>query len=393
MALKVLLSIESLKYPLTGIGRYTYELAVGLQQHGLESLKYLRGGQVLSSVPNVYSEASGSHMSEAAKLQSSRLLARANAGLRRVPGIAPLRSSYGRWRQSSALRDVKDHLFHGPNYAIPLNVGPSVVTIHDLSVFCLPGSHPADRVKQVRQQIEQALERASAVITDTHYTRQEVMSYFALPPERVHAVHLASASDFYPRPDEALVQPLQLLGLTPAGYTLFVGTIEPRKNLDVLLEAYERLPVALRARWPLVISGDAGWSSAGLHARMERAQRQGWLTYVGYVPQTLLACLVAGARLFAYPSLYEGFGLPVLEAAACGVPVVCSNASCLPEVGGSAFAYHDPEDVDQLCSLLEQGLTEPGWRGDARRAGLARAQEFSWERCVQETLSVYKSIC
>lgn len=387
--MKVLLSIDALKYPLTGIGRYTYELATGLERQQLASLKFSRYGEVLDTIPSMTAE---SGAGGPATQRSQAFLARARSKLRQLPGIPTLHAAYRNWRQGQLKGLCADHLFHGPNYAVPDRSGPSVVTIHDLSVYALADFHPADRVCQLQRQIEQALGRASAIITDTHHTRQEFIAHFGLPEERVHAVHLASSGDFYPRTDGELAPTLAGLDLVPGGYSLFVGTIEPRKNLGTLLDAYEALPTGVRRRWPLVVAGDQGWHSATLHRRFERAQNEGWLKYLGFAPQDLLVFLVAGARLFAFPSLYEGFGLPVLEAAACGVPVVCSNASCLPEVGGSAFAYHDPEDRDHLCQLLEQGLCDPQWRASAREAGLRRAQEFSWKRCVEETLSVYKSI-
>ncbi len=384
--MKVLLAIDAVKHPLTGIGRYTYELAAGLERRGLESLRFLQGARVSQSLASQVGEA------QAGLAGTSALSASVKAGLRRVPGLAPLRTAIEQWRMSQAQQAYEDHIFHGPNYAIPAHIGPSVVTIHDLSVFKMPESHPADRVKKVRRQIEEAIKRASAVITDTQFTRQEVIDFFALPPARVHAVHLASSQDFYPRDVVDLAPALRALDLEPGGYTLFVGTVEPRKNLQLLLDAYARLPLAVRSRWPLVIAGSAGWRSGKLHEQIERARAEGWLKYLGYAPQEQLALVVAGARLFAFPSRYEGFGLPVLEAAGCGVPVICSNASCLPEVGGLAFAYHDPDDGDGLFALLDQGLTDTQWREEASKAGLHRARAFSWDRCVSETILVYKTV-
>ena len=122
---------------------------------------------------------------------------------------------------------------------------------------------------------------------------------------------------------------------------------------------------------------------------MDAAQRAGWLKYLGFVDAAVLPQLMAGARLFTYPSLYEGFGLPVLEAMACGVPVICSNASTLPEVVGDAAALHAPQDVDALCTLLQQGLEDDSWHANAVTAGLARAAQFAWQRCVSETLDAY----
>jgi alpha-1,3-rhamnosyl/mannosyltransferase len=138
--------------------------------------------------------------------------------------------------------------------------------------------------------------------------------------------------------------------------------------------------------------GYRGWNSGELHARLTTAQAEGWLRYLGFVPGDTLPGLMAGARLFAFPSWYEGFGLPVLEAMACGVPVVCSNASTLPEVAGDAAAFHDPSDLDALVCQLRVGLEDDLWRESAVKAGIRQAAKFSWERCAQQTLEVYRSV-
>ncbi len=174
------------------------------------------------------------------------------------------------------------------------------------------------------------------------------------------------------------------------GYTLFAGTIEPRKNLDVLLDAYGLLPLNLRQRWPLVMTGYQGWQSEKLHERIKAASREGWVRYLGYVPAEDLPLLYAGARLFAFPSLYEGFGLPILEAMASGVPVVCSKSSSLPEVAGDAAGMCEAMDVDSLSRLIATGLEDDIWRNSSIEKGLARAAGFSWQRCAEETVAVYR---
>jgi glycosyltransferase involved in cell wall biosynthesis len=379
-ALKVVLSVDPIKFPLTGIGRYTYELARGLQQASLEDLQFLSGSRLQSILPlpdDARPMAKASAWKEQA--QKSRLA----VALYRV--LNP-------WLKGRALRGLEDHVYHGPNYYLPPFAGRSVVTMHDLSPYLWPQSHPPERVRYMKAEIRLSLKRATALITDTEFTRQEVAKFFAWPLNRIHAVPLASAAEFLPRTEDDLVPVLRPVGLAPCGYTLFTGTVEPRKNILVLLDAYARLPAAMRARWPLVVAGYRGWSSEELHARIEEAQREGWLRYLGFVPHEVLPPLMAGARLFAYPSLYEGFGLPVLEAMASGVPVVCSNASTLPEVAGDAAAFHEPADVDALVKLLQLGLEDEMWRNRARAAGLAQAAKFSWERCTRKTLDVYGAV-
>lgn len=383
--MKVILSADPIRFPLTGIGRYTYELARGLQQAGLEDLLLMQGLRMQADLPPV---PAASLREDAAAVQAP-LRARLLGMAKKSHMVAALYGALDPWRKGRVLAGREDYVYHGPNFYLPPFAGPSVATIHDLSIYLWPQTHPPVRVRYMRSQIGKTLRQADFLITDTEYTRQEVASYFNWPLERIRAVHLASAPDFYPRTPEELQPVLQNLGLEPEGYVLFTGTVEPRKNLKVLLQAYEQLPLALRQRWPLVISGYRGWCGGGFHQRMEAAQRAGWLRYLGFVDAAVLPVLMAGARLFAYPSLYEGFGLPVLEAMASGVPVICSDASTLPEVTGAAAALHAAEDVDGLQRLLQQGLEDDGWRAAASVAGLERAAQFSWQRCVSETLEVY----
>ena len=212
--------------------------------------------------------------------------------------------------------------------------------------------------------MRKTLDRASALITDSEYTRHELAGYFGWPIERIHAVPLASSVEFCVRHYEDLRLPLARYGLAPGNYSLFVGTIEPRKNIDTLLDAYGRLPVAIRNRWPLILTGYQGWRNEQIRQRIEQAEAEGWARYLGFVPASDLPLLFSGARLFTFPSLYEGFGLPVLEAMSSGVPVVCSNSS-LPEVAGKAALMSEPLDVETLTDNLRRGLEDEHWRSSA----------------------------
>lgn len=378
--MRVVLSTDPVKFPLTGIGRYTYELGKGLQRQGLESLRFLHGYRLSSELPQA------SDSQPMAGAPAWKQLAQRNRW-----AVAAFRQ-INPWLKAQALKGLADHVFHGPNYYLPPFAGRSVVTIHDLSHYVWTQGHPGERVRYMQAEMELSLKRSSAIITDTEYTRHEVAQHIGWPLHRIHAVHLASGPEFAPRSYEALAPTLSSLGLEPGAYTLFTGTIEPRKNLATLLEAYARLPQATRNRWPLVVAGYRGWQSDELHDRLQRAQAQGWLKYLGFVPNQTLPALMSGARLFVYPSHYEGFGLPVLEAMASGVPVVCSNATTLPEVTGGAAAMHDPNDGDTLLGWLQVGLEDEGWRSQARGMGLKQAQQFSWAKCARDTMAVYQTV-
>jgi alpha-1,3-rhamnosyl/mannosyltransferase len=168
-----------------------------------------------------------------------------------------------------------------------------------------------------------------------------------------------------------------------------VATLEPRKKLDRLIAAYAELPEALRRQYPLVLTGAPGWLEGPIRNAIERGRAAGWLRFLGYVPEDELPLVYAGARALAMISVYEGFGLPVVEAMASGVPVLTSNRSCLPEVPGGAALLADPDDVPDVTGQLARLLTDEAWRAQAVAAGRRRAGELTWERCIQRTAEVY----
>ena len=378
--MKVILSIDPVRFPLTGIGRYTYELAKQLPDiTHVEELKFLSGTR-FSELP----EPDQAQATSGVAANTLRQLILKNSLTRELYSVlSPL-------LKKRALRGHADYVFHGPNFYLPPFEGPSVCTFHDLSVFTWAHCHPPERIRYMTKEIAKTLKRADMLITDTETTRQEVAAYFAWPLDKIRAVHLACSDDFRPRSIEALNPVLIKHGLSYQGYSLYVGTIEPRKNLDVLLDAYKQLPMAIRQQWPLILTGYQGWRNAQLHARIETAMTEGWARYLGFVEADELPLLYAGARVFVFPSLYEGFGLPILEAMASGIPVVCSNASTLPEVAGDAAGMCDPHDVDALTDLMNNALQDDTWRNQAIAKGLKQAEKFSWQRCAKETVAVYK---
>jgi alpha-1,3-rhamnosyl/mannosyltransferase len=299
------------------------------------------------------------------------------------------------WRAASAalarhtLSRVKDYVLHGPGFYLPSFAGRSVVTVHDLSIFRHPAHHPAARVRFMRSEIGVALRRADHVITDSEFTKRELMDVFRWPAERATAIPLAAGSEFHPREAAELAEFLARYRLRYGGYCLFVGTLEPRKNLGTLIDAYQHLPLATRQRWPLVLAGFRGWESDSLHGRIRAAQSQGWLHYLGFLPAVELPLLYSAARLFVYPSMYEGFGLPVLEAMASGVPVLCARGSALTEVAGTAARLMEADDSEGLGAHIAVLLEDSVLLASMRGAGLAWARRFTWQRCAELTAAVY----
>lgn len=372
----IILSTDAIRQPLTGIGRYTSQLAQQLLQHqDIGAIWFSHGGKLLRQIPD-------------ARHRPAVVTWLRDGFSKYTPLLDAYRKIHSIGKASS-IQHLDNALYHGTNYYLPKFAGRSVVTIHDISVFTLPECHREDRVNFLRKEMTLALERASAVITVSEFSKREIMAQFNWPAERIYVTPLASASIFYPRSDTELTALLKSSQLLPGSYCLYVGTIEPRKNLGVLLDAYACLPLHLRRLYPLVLSGHSGWNSQALHDRIRHAAQEGWLRYLGFVPDSRLPALMAGARLFVFPSFYEGFGLPVLEAMSSGVPVICANTASLPEVAGDAAALFAPQDTQQLASLIAMGLENQEWRSAATESGLQQAAQFSWEKCTEQTLLAY----
>lgn len=387
--MKVILNIESVRFPLTGIGRYTYELATALEaQLDITQLRFFASGRFVSGLPDMGAEGIEDVSGDAATISLNAL----KRWVQRYPLALRAYQQLSSLLRTNGLKGSEDCIYHGPNFFLPRFAGPKIATFHDLSPFTWAHCHEPAKVQYLQNELSNTLKYADRLITDSEFTRQELAAFSGISADRIHAVPLAAAAEFHPRSAAALQALLQKYGLTYQGYTLFVGTIEPRKNIVTLLQAYEQLPMTVRQRWPLILTGYEGWNSADIHARIQRAEQQGWCKYLGYLPAHELPGIISGARLFAFPSHYEGFGLPVLEALSSGVPVVCSNSSSLPEVAGGAALLHTPEDVDSLQQCLVKGLEDDSWRSEAVVKGLAHAETFSWQRCAAETVKVYNKL-
>lgn len=384
--MKLILAVDAIFHPLTGIGRYAWELARGLaHQPDIDDLRYWSHGRwVANPTQTGTNPKSGATAGGQARLRD-RLRARLARNRTLISLYATLTPPLYRHR----LRPFRDHLFHSPNYILPQFDGPRIATVHDLSTVLYPQFHPPARVAFMDRELPRTFERATHIITDTEVVRREVITHFGWPEDRITAVPLGVVPDFAPRPPAQIVPALSAYGLTPGRYILCVATIEPRKNIARLLDAHAMLPRHLQRSHPLVLAGAPGWNSDDLHRRIADTSAD-TVRYLRYVPQHELPLLYAGASVFAFPSLYEGFGLPVLEAMASGVPVVTSDCSTLPEVAGAAAQLVNPLDTDAIAAALARALTDDAWRASARTIGLERAHAASWANCVSRTVEVYR---
>ncbi|PKO22871.1 MAG: glycosyltransferase family 1 protein [Chloroflexi bacterium HGW-Chloroflexi-1] len=282
-------------------------------------------------------------------------------------------------------------LFHATEHLLlPLQGIPTVLTVHDLIFRRLPEHHKPLNRWYLNLTLPLFCRRATHVIAVSEQTRRDLISTYHLPPEKITVIQEAADPRFRPQPPETVAM-VQARYSLPDRYVLFVSTIEPRKNLIRLLAAFERVHAAGLTD-ALVIVGKRGWLYDDFFAALERSPARQAVIFPGYVPDADLPAVYGGSQVCAFPSLFEGFGLPVLEAMACGAPVVCSNTSSLPEVAGDAALLVDPLDIDAIADTLYRLLADPDLRADLARRGLVQAARFSWPRAATETLAVYRRL-
>lgn len=298
------------------------------------------------------------------------------------------------WEQAvqpwAAWRERLD-LLHALAYVAPVVAAcPTVVTVHDLSFVRYPRAfRPLNRL-YLTYLTKRSVWRARRVLADSCSTRDDLVRYWQVPAARISVVHAAVEAEYYPLPAREVEERRRRRQL-PARFVLYLGTLEPRKNVVAAVEAFARWAARSRDRetW-LVIAGARGWYYQQIFARVEALGLADRVLFPGFVPASELPDWYRAATLFIYPSLYEGFGLPPLEAMACGTPVITSNTSSLPEVVGDAALLVDPYDVEAIAEAMARLLADAGLRQRLREAGLARARLFSWERTARETVAAYR---
>ncbi|MFI5178799.1 MAG: glycosyltransferase [Vicinamibacterales bacterium] len=291
----------------------------------------------------------------------------------------------------AALARLDVDVVHFTNGMVPLSSpAPTVVTIHDMSLRLLPRYHPPRRVLLNRPLMDLAARRADAVITVSDSAKRDIVRLYDLDPERVHVVYEAAAPQFRPVTDPAELDRVRRRYGLDERVILYVGTIEPRKNLPKLIEAFARRQRAGELSHQLVCVGPYGWLSRGIDDLVNRLNVANAVTFTGYVPFDDLPALYSLAEIFVYPSMYEGFGLPVIEAMACGVPVVTGRAAALAEVGGNAVEQVEQVEADALGDAIVGLAKDPERRRQLGAAGLARADRFSWTRAARQSLDIYR---
>jgi alpha-1,3-rhamnosyl/mannosyltransferase len=257
-------------------------------------------------------------------------------------------------------------------------------TVHDLTGFLMPELHPrANLVAEAN--FANLARRADGLIAVSECTRQDAIRALGISPDKIQTIHSGIAPAFF-SPPAVRVNAVRAHYHLGRPFVLFIGTIEPRKNVDLLLDVWESLPVSARGHYDLVVAGPIGWASGAT------IERLGSIRYLGYIPEPDLAPLTAAAEVFVYPSLYEGFGFPVVQAMAAGAPVITSNVSSLPEVAGDAALLVDPRSQSELRAAILRLLTSPDLRQALTAAGRARANQFRWEMCAAKSLAFFHQV-
>lgn len=373
--MRVGLIVYGLDRSITGIGRYTHELALALASlpDGPE-ITLLTAGDAgpLANIPDF----------DYLPLP----------GCRTLPGLMTL----GNRLLPRLARQYALDLIHDPTGVTPLALGAGgasiVVTVHDVFAWSLPGYSSRIDTLIYKQWLPRILpRRADAVVTDSEHSGQEIEKYLNVPTAKVNVIPIGVDQRFCVQPTGAVQALLHDKFDLKTSYLLYVGAITQRKNIVRSIEAFAQIaPQFPDLRF--VIVGPGSWLQTPIEATVQRLSIEDKIIMTGRVADEDLPALYAGASAFVFPSLYEGFGLPVLEAMACGTPVVTSNVSSLPEVAGDAALMVDPHDVDALAEAMQRLLTDGELQQDLRQKGLERAATFTWERTARETLQLYRDV-
>ncbi|MCC7355738.1 MAG: glycosyltransferase family 4 protein [Anaerolineae bacterium] len=375
MSLRIGIDGRTIQDHFPGIGRYTYHL--------VDALAPLAPGDSIILLHNPRLPNSRYPLADLARHPNVRLL--------EVP-ILPF-SLAEQLRLPGIARALRLDLFHSPYYIKPYWLPcPSILTLYDIISHTHPSSLPSARARLLFEVTTRlALRSARLVLTLSEDAAKALNRYYRVSPGKIVVTPGAAAARFSPASPEAIAAMRTRYGLPPA-YILYLGINKPHKNLVRLVEAWSKVSLKEKASIALVLAGREDTRYSDYRQRVLELGLGAGVRFLGDVAEADLPALYSGALAFSFPSLAEGFGLPVLEAMACGTPVVCSNLSSLPEVVGDAALLIDPYDVDALAAAICRVLADEGLRREMRAKGLIQAATFSWERTARETLAAYRRV-
>ena len=290
------------------------------------------------------------------------------------------------------IKNINPHIIHFTDNYICISDIPTVYTFYDLSCFRFPETHPYSRVVWQEKQLPKALEQSSHIIAISEFSKNELVSYFGINPDRISVIYCGVNESFYPLDKEEVITTLNNFSLQYKKYILSLGTIEPRKNLETIIQAYTKLPQSIQNCYKMVIVGAYGWKQSNILKKYSNLIDSGNLVILGYMDQKFLPSIISGAALVAYPSRYEGFGLPVLESMACGTPVISSNCSSMPEILNNPDILLNPDDTSAWTETMKNILNDRDYSEYLSKQGVIRAKDFSWNSCAEKTFSTYSKV-
>jgi len=299
-----------------------------------------------------------------------------------------------RWQQiqlPKLARAARADLLHVPGFGAPkFKPCPVVLTVHDLIGMLFPQNLPPIARFYWSKWLPKSIRWADRILADSEQTRRDIVRLLSIPADQITVIPLGVSPQFHPIQDTVSLQTLRDTYQLPHKFVLFLGTLEPRKGIDTLIKSYSR--IADDVSQDLVIAGKKGWYTESLFDLVQHRKINDRVHFVGYVTDDKLPTLMSAADVFAFPSRYEGFGLPPLEAMACGTPVISTNISSLPEVVGDAGLLVPPDDINALTQALSEVLGSSALRDRLTALGIARAQSFTWETTARKTVAVYEEM-
>ncbi len=392
--MNLIFNAEALRPPITGVGNYSfYLLEQYLKKDCFDEIEcftgthWQSGREQLVSTSALKAHGGSNRYSAWAKLAGDLRLA-----VGHIPGTKALYDTIMDSRFERHANAVPHAVYHETNYIFKPYAGPSVTTVHDLSHIRYPDCHSPNIIDWLGNNLAATLERADRIITVSNIIREELLEHYRLSEDKVVTIYEGVDDRYRPRSGHDLKSVLGPLGLREKQYVLLTATLEPRKGINVLLDAWSLLPLSLRQAFPLVITGSTGWKNSGLVERIEAFIEEGTVRHLGYVQADLLPYLFSGASVFSYPSVYEGFGLPVLDAMRSGVPVICRAGTSMAEFAEGACVLCNTGEAEELALQLQRLLESPEERAAWAGRGRAQSEKFSWQRCADETLAVYRAI-
>ncbi len=363
-----------------GIGTYTLELLGALTRVAPEHEYYLADFGPKLTAARLHSRPGASDY----EAEIGDLVARIPLAWKAVPFA--LRQSLTRLQAARLGADI----YFGTNFLGVFHPSfRTVITVHDMSHVHYPGETYPPMYRRLTRELPRDASRAHAILADSESTKRDTVRYLGVPPAKVHVVYSGVSGVFQPIVSEAERAVCRRRHGLPTRFLLYLGTVEPRKNVLRLLEAFRLLSADPRFQQDLVIAGASGWRDASIQRALASFPRRTRVVLTGWVERALLPVLYSMADVFVYPSLYEGFGLPVVEAMACGTPVVTSNVSSLPEVAGDAALLVDPESVEEIAAAIRRLVEDSHFAQSLRERGFERARAFSWESAAGKALEVF----